>query len=77
MFDECMRFSSSIVYCTLEMALTRVDLPCATWPIVPLYSNQYISSAKVDIINIKKDVPILMVAYLEMTSGERGDRLGI
>lgn len=36
--------------CTPEIALTTVDLPWATWPIVP----------------------ILMVACLEMTSGESG-----
>lgn len=35
--------------CTPDMALTTVDFPCATWPMVPM----------------------LMVACLLMTSGER------
>lgn len=34
--------------CTPEMAFTTVDLPCATWPIVPM----------------------LMVAWREITSGD-------
>ena len=28
-----------IIYATPEMALTKVDLPCATWPIVPEFLN--------------------------------------
>lgn len=39
--------------CTPEMALTTVDFPCATWPIVPM----------------------LMVAWREITSGDSGVKL--
>lgn len=40
---------------TPEIALTKVDLPCATWPIVP----------------------ILIVAYLEITGTDKGVNPGI
>lgn len=48
-----MFLSSSFLNLTVwtpEMALTRVDFPCATWPIVPM----------------------LIVAWRAMTSGESG-----
>lgn len=43
----------NLTVCTPEIALTTVDLPWATWPIVP----------------------ILIVACLDITSGDKADSL--
>ena len=68
--------------CTPLMAFTTVDLPCATWPMVPApqtvlkaWASHRFAAGELDRQRVNEaGAPMLIVACREMTSGDRGVR---
>lgn len=52
---------------TPDIALTKADFPCDTWPIVPINKMLYINN----------NIPILNVAYLLITDSDVHYKFGI